>query len=186
MCSMFILPHHQVLSTLVSLKMANMANGASFLFSVCFFFLLITKSQSVYVVSSYGAKGDGRTDSTAAFLKAWHAACSASGSAAIYVPGGSYLVGPVKFEGPCRSSRIDIRIDGTIVATGYQRLANVDRWLAFHSVQGVSIYGGTLDGRGAALWSCKASHHGCPSGAAVNSILVFLNPMSLYSSIPSS
>lgn len=165
--------------------MANLANGVSFLFPICFFFLLITKSQSVYVVSSYGAKGDGRTDSTAAFLKAWHAACSASGSAAIYVPGGSYLVGPVKFEGPCRSSRIDIRIDGTIVAPGYQRLANVDRWLAFRSVQGVSIYGGTLDGRGAALWSCKASHHGCPSGAAVNSILVFLNPLSIYSSIRS-
>lgn len=138
------------------------------LLSTLVLLLLIAPAMSVYVVSDYGAKADGRTDSTAAFQLAWGAACAASGPAVVHVPGGSYLVGPATFKGPCRSNRIDIRIDGTIVAPGYQRLANADRWLNFHGVQGVSIYGGTLDGQGGALWSCKSGGGRCPSGAGVS------------------
>lgn len=120
-------------------------------------------------VLSLGAKGDGQTDSTNPFLKAWAAACGSVQPATIYVPPGRYLLGQAKFYGSqCKNSHITIRIDGTLVApSDYHVLGNADNWLLFEQVSGVSIYGGTLDGQGSGLWACKASGYGCPQGATV-------------------
>ncbi|KAL6349071.1 hypothetical protein AAG906_033727 [Vitis piasezkii] len=45
-----------------------------------------------YNVVNLGAKGDGHTDSTKAFLNAWAAACGSASPATIYVPPGRYLL----------------------------------------------------------------------------------------------
>ncbi|KAJ0035673.1 hypothetical protein Pint_24954 [Pistacia integerrima] len=119
-----------------------------------------------YNVLSFGAKGNGVTDSTQAFSKAWVAACGSTESTTIYVPKGRYLLGSMTFKGDCKNTDITMRIDGTLVApSDYHVLAQADNWLSFEGVSGVSITGGALDAKGSALWNCKAKGTNCPNGA---------------------
>ncbi|CAK7324995.1 unnamed protein product [Dovyalis caffra] len=119
-----------------------------------------------YSVLSYGAKPDGKTDSTKAFAAAWSQACASTQPATISVPKGSFSLGQLRFQGPCRNNAILLRIDGTLVAPSkYGVIGNANNWLMFEQVNGVTISGGTLDGQGAGLWSCKNSGKDCPNGA---------------------
>ncbi|KAL5783969.1 hypothetical protein ACOSQ2_006361 [Xanthoceras sorbifolium] len=119
-----------------------------------------------YNVVSFGAKPDGKTDSTKAFLAAWAGACGSVTSATIYVPPGRFLLKNAAFQGPCKSSRVSILIDGTLVAPAdYRVIGDASNWLFFQHVNGVSISGGVLDGQGTGLWACKNSGNNCPSGA---------------------
>ncbi|KAM6567741.1 hypothetical protein CsatA_026869 [Cannabis sativa] len=129
-------------------------------------------TSSFNVLMGFGAKPNGLTDSTEAFLRAWEAACASTEAALIYVPKGRYLVRPMDFKGPCKSPYITFRIDGTLVAPDdYQVLGGAENWLNFQRVSGVSIVGGALDARGSALWACKANpDKSCPSGATSLSI----------------
>ncbi|XP_010413042.1 PREDICTED: polygalacturonase-like [Camelina sativa] len=130
-------------------------------------FLLIRSSTAAYNynVVNFGAKPDGRTDSTKAFLGAWQAACRSAASVTITVPRGSFLLKPVEFRGPCRS-RITFQIYGTIVApSDYRGLGNSGYWILFVKVNRISINGGTLDARGASFWACRKSGKSCPAGA---------------------
>nr|TKS16533.1 hypothetical protein D5086_0000022670 [Populus alba] len=109
---------------------------------------------------------DGKTDSTKAFAAAWSQACASTQPATISVPKGSFALGQVRFQGPCKNNAILVRIDGTLVApSDYGVLGKAQNWLIFEHVNGVTISGGTLDGQGAGLWSCKNSGKDCPSGA---------------------
>ncbi|KAK3444320.1 LOW QUALITY PROTEIN: hypothetical protein EUGRSUZ_H01886, partial [Eucalyptus grandis] len=136
---------------------------ASLLFMA--FHIGITSSQAAiaataaeYDVVSLGAKPDGVTDSTRAFVGAWLAACGSEKPAMISVPPGRFLVGGATFNGPCKNNAIRWHIQGVITApTDYSVLGNVGTWLLFQYVDGMSISGGILDGQGAALWACKAS-----------------------------
>ncbi|XP_044500305.1 polygalacturonase-like [Mangifera indica] len=119
-----------------------------------------------YNVLSFGAKGNGVTDSTQAFNETWAAACGSAESAIIYVPKGRYLLGSINFQGDCKNSDITLRIDGTLVAPAdYRVLGQADSWLSFKGVSGVSVIGGALDAMGTALWNCKAKGSNCPNGA---------------------
>ncbi|KAI8568573.1 hypothetical protein RHMOL_Rhmol02G0211700 [Rhododendron molle] len=131
------------------------------------FFSLSLATAATYNVVTLGAKGDGTSDSTNSFLSAWRAACDSVYPATIYVPPGKYLVGKTVFGGVCKSSAINIHIDGTLLAPAdYRVIGSLDNWLVFEHVTGVSIYGGgTLDGQGTGLWACKASGQSCPLGA---------------------
>ncbi|XP_034598150.1 polygalacturonase [Setaria viridis] len=128
---------------------------------------------AVYDVAGFGAKPDGRTDSSTAFADAWSAACRSLEPATVYVPHGEFLLSRAAFAGPC-SSRVTVQIDGTLVApSGYtSRGGSGDVWIVFDHVDGLTMSGGTLDGRGPALWACKAAGHGgCPSGATSLTVL---------------
>ncbi|XP_004244826.1 polygalacturonase-like [Solanum lycopersicum] len=139
--------------------------------SLQFFFLssislfLIIPYCLAYNVVNFGAKGDGKTDSTAPFLRAWMSACSSTSPSNVYVPKGTYLIRPVTFTGPCRS-RIEFRNDGTIVApVDYNVIGGSNFWILFYKVSRLSIYGGTIDAKGHSFWSCRRSGHSCPPGA---------------------
>ncbi|EOY19569.1 Glycoside hydrolase [Theobroma cacao] len=138
-------------------------------------------------VLAFGAKPNGKTDSTKAFLEAWNAACGSADSTMIYVPKGRYLLGSMAFKGDCKSPQITIRIDGTLVAPGdYSVLGKSASWLSFEGVSDVSIIGGALDAKGPALWACKTSHTNCPSGATTlsftNSNNVRINGLTSFNS----
>ncbi|XVF08383.1 hypothetical protein REPUB_Repub06bG0221800 [Reevesia pubescens] len=131
-------------------------------------------------VISYGAKADGTTDSTKAFLAAWTSVCASTKPASIYVPKGRFLLRNVDFRGQCNNNDISIRIDGTLLAPAdYRVTGNAKTWLSFQNVDGLSIYGGILDAKGTGLWACKNSRKGCPSGATSlsfsnsNNIVIF-------------
>ncbi|CAH2079381.1 unnamed protein product, partial [Thlaspi arvense] len=43
-------------------------------------------------------------------------------------------------------------------------------WIFFNHLDGITVYGGVLDARGASLWDCKKSGKTCPSGATLASL----------------
>ncbi|KAL3370524.1 hypothetical protein AABB24_007529 [Solanum stoloniferum] len=56
-------------------------------------------------VDRFGAKGDGKIDDTNAFQKAWKEVCSSSNVVNFVVSKNKkYLLKPIKFSGPCKSS----------------------------------------------------------------------------------
>ncbi|KAI9195553.1 hypothetical protein LWI28_016003 [Acer negundo] len=126
-----------------------------------------SSAKTNYNVLSFGARGNGVTDSTQAFINAWAAACASTEPNTILVPKGRYLLGPVAFTGGCKSSDITLQIDGTLVAPAdFRVLGQAENWVSFDQVTGVSIIGGSLDAKGTALWVCKAqSGTNCPNGA---------------------
>ncbi|CAL5417151.1 unnamed protein product [Camellia sinensis] len=125
----------------------------------------ISSSLAFYNVVSFGAKPDGRTDSTQPFLRAWMAACSSARPAMVYVPRGTFLIRSVTFNGPCRN-RIVFEIDGTLVAPwDYHVIGNTGNWIYFKQVSWVSVHGGTIDARGAGFWACRKTSGPCPAGA---------------------
>ncbi|KAI5557915.1 hypothetical protein BDE02_17G003600 [Populus trichocarpa] len=136
------------------------------LFFIIFFAFSPLAKAAQFSVLSYGATPDGKTDSTKAFAAAWAQACASTQPATISVPKGSFSLGQVRFQGPCNNRAILVRIDGTLVApSDYKVIGNAKNWLIFEHVNGVTVSGGTLDGQGAGLWSCKNSGKGCPRGA---------------------
>ncbi|KAL5990752.1 hypothetical protein ACLOJK_011656 [Asimina triloba] len=146
-----------------------MAHSTNFLLALLFLFLL-RSANGAYNILDFGARPDGETAATQSLLKAWAAACASPSPATILVPNGSFLLGPTVLRGPCKS-KISIQIYATFLApSDYAALATSGRWLHFDSVQGLSIYGGTFDGRGAGLWACKAARRQCPAGATSLSI----------------
>ena len=108
-----------------------------------------------------GAKGDGKTDSTQAILKAWKNACDATGTQKIVIPAGNFLTGAIGLKGPCKSSII-IRLDGNMLGTG-DLSAYKTNWIEVQNVDNFAINGhGTLDGQGALVWKqnqCQKSYN---------------------------
>ncbi|PSS34848.1 Polygalacturonase [Actinidia chinensis var. chinensis] len=120
---------------------------------------------AAYNVISFGAKPDGQTDSTQAFLRAWTSACNSVQAATIYVPRGRFLLKAVVFRGPCKN-QINVQIDGTLIAPlDYRAMGNSGNWILFIKVNRVRVTGGTLDAKGAGFWACRASGNNCPVGA---------------------
>ncbi|KAG4956437.1 Polygalacturonase [Glycine max] len=136
---------------------------------LCTWFSTSSAKATSYNVVDFGAKPDGATDATAAFLSAWNKACSSNKPAGIHVPQGRFLIArAVTFHGQCANRAISITIRGTLVAPSqYTFVGNSLYWLTFDQVSGVSIHGGVLDARGSFLWDCKyKATPNCPIGAA--------------------
>eukprot|EP00258_Populus_trichocarpa_P050458 XP_024466477.1 polygalacturonase [Populus trichocarpa] len=88
----------------------------------------ISSAETIYNVQTYGAKPNGKTDSTQAFLDAWAAACGSTDPTIIYIPEGRYLLGSVAFTGGnCKSPDIIVRIDGTLIAPEDYRILGLAR-----------------------------------------------------------
>ncbi|KAK3011813.1 hypothetical protein RJ639_010620 [Escallonia herrerae] len=112
-------------------------------------------------VDSFGAEGDGTSDDTQAFEKAWKEACSSTGAVFVVPKNKNYLVKPIRFTGPCKSA-LTMQIYGTIEASDDRSDYNGDRrhWLRFDSVQNLVVQGGgVIDGNGKIWWqnSCKVN-----------------------------
>ncbi|ESQ44323.1 hypothetical protein EUTSA_v10005982mg [Eutrema salsugineum] len=121
-----------------------------------------TSASSTVSVSDFGAKGDGKTDDTQAFKKAWKKACSTNGVSKFLVPKGkTYLLKSTRFRGPCKSLR-NFQILGTLSASTKRSDYKNDKnhWLILEDVNNLSIDGGStgiIEGNGKIWWqnSCK-------------------------------
>jgi len=153
--------------------MAQIVLHALLLFLYTFTPATVAEGVTLNVVN-FGAKQDGETDSTNAFLSAWGRACSSTTPTTIHVPLGRFSVGKVVFKGPCKNKGITVRIDGALVApSNYDVIGNGGKWLYFDEVDGVAVFGGVLDGQGIGLWECKRSGKICPTGATVRNQIIF-------------
>ncbi|EOA39331.1 hypothetical protein CARUB_v10012375mg [Capsella rubella] len=135
------------------------------LFTLLITFISVSSSASnAFNVVSFGAKPDGVTDSTAAFLKAWQGACVSAASATVVVPKGTFLLKAITFGGPCKS-KITFQVSGTVVAPAdYRAFGNSGYWILFNKVSKMSLVGGTFDARANGFWSCRNSGQNCPPG----------------------
>ncbi|GMY26249.1 probable polygalacturonase At1g80170 [Fagus crenata] len=121
-------------------------------------------------VDSFGAVGDGVSDDTQAFVKAWNIACSTPKSVFLVPQGRRYLVNATRFKGPC-SDKLVIQIDGMIIAPDEPK--NWDpklprTWLDFSKLNRVIFQGnGVIDGSGSKWWaaSCKKNKSNPCKGA---------------------
>ncbi|XP_042500560.1 probable polygalacturonase At3g15720 [Macadamia integrifolia] len=115
------------------------------------------KQPNSFDVIDYGAVGDGTTDDSGAFMKAWAAVCGAdpSDTPTLTIPSGkTFLLKPLEFNGPCKPHNVNVEVSGSIVApnsiSGYE---GHDVWLSFKGIDGLIISGtGQIDGRGSVWW----------------------------------
>ncbi|XVE82417.1 hypothetical protein DITRI_Ditri16bG0003000 [Diplodiscus trichospermus] len=124
----------------------------------------IGNCQSLNVVD-FGAVGDGTTDDSPAFSKAWTALCAASNNPTLEIPSTkTFLLKQVQFSGPCKSKTIQIKVLGKIIAPNDNKWAKCDNgcWLCFSNVAGLTIDGtAQIDGNGAAWWNKVLSFQKC-------------------------
>ncbi|XP_041005356.1 exopolygalacturonase-like [Juglans microcarpa x Juglans regia] len=128
----------------VNLKLALM----SLVFLVAF--NAINHAQAaVFDVTTHGAKPG--ADMTAALTSAWKEACAAAGKNQVVVPKGTFQLGPVSLEGPCKGP-IEFQNQGTIQAPADPSKFQ-DFWIQFLHVDGFTLSGaGTFDGQGQTAW----------------------------------
>ncbi|KAL5537538.1 hypothetical protein UlMin_044753 [Ulmus minor] len=129
-------------------------------------------------VDSFGAVGDGVSDDTQAFQKAWDMACSSTKAVLLVPQGRRYLVNATKFRGPC-ADKLTVQIEGTIVAPDEPSDWNpkfARTWLYFSKLDRVLFQGhGVIDGSGSKWWaaSCKKNKtnpcKGAPSALTIDS-----------------
>ncbi|XP_077214216.1 exopolygalacturonase-like isoform X2 [Tasmannia lanceolata] len=76
----------------------------------------------------------------------------------VFIPEGTFLVGPATFKGPCKGSMV-FQIKGLVKAPADLSKFESDGWIEFHYINGLMITGGgTFDGQGASAWP----HNQCP------------------------
>ncbi|XP_020224229.1 probable polygalacturonase At3g15720 [Cajanus cajan] len=118
----------------------------------------LSSTTTTFNVLQYGAIGDGKTNDSPAFLKAWKDVCqSKSHISRLIIPAKrTFLLKPTTFSGPCKSNYTYIQLLGDIVApetkSEYSGF-HTNTWLGFSYVNGLIISGkGTIDGKGSAWW----------------------------------
>src|ERR1044072_4657067 len=89
-------------------KIPNSMSMCSSSLPITLLFLMIlysatAKAATTYNVVKFGAKPDGHTDSTKAFLSAWAKACASHKPTTINVPQGRFLLGSAAFRGKCNN-----------------------------------------------------------------------------------
>ncbi|XP_030469875.2 probable polygalacturonase At1g80170 [Syzygium oleosum] len=145
--------------------------------------LPIDDGKKFFDVIEYGTVGDGRTDNTKAFKKAWNDACESKASVpTMHIPQNkTYLLQPLVLRGPCNSQNLTIQIDGTLAAPGdpsawkKRDKKSCRHWIMIGDVDGLSVLGsGAIDGNGSGWWDhslCRHRHVGCgkkPTGLVID------------------
>lgn len=122
-------------------------------------------AQSVYDVTSFGAKGDGRTDDAIAIQKAIDR-CSAEGGGVVLFPRNhTFIAGPIELK-----SNVEIHLESTasLVANPDESIYHLSAfgknegegmmWIHAKNADNISITGrGTIDGNGIAFMGAELS-----------------------------
>ncbi|KAK8544738.1 hypothetical protein V6N13_045817 [Hibiscus sabdariffa] len=125
-----------------------------FMFGISLSHSVTGNAQHYFDVGKFGAVGDGKTDDSPAFLKAWEAVCGARGeTATLKIPADKiFLLYPLEFAGPCKSSSIHIQVliserptallfhlCNDLRLSGLTHLNSQNNHISIHSCSGVSI-----------------------------------------------
>lgn len=82
--------------------------GAGVLLLLC---IAIGYSEPTFHVGEFGAIGDGKTDDSQAFLKAWKELCEAHRSPTLEISAAkTFLLNPTSFQGPCNSTTPHLQV----------------------------------------------------------------------------
>ncbi|XP_019090110.1 PREDICTED: probable polygalacturonase At3g15720 [Camelina sativa] len=127
-----------------------------------------------YNVLDFGAIGDGQTDDSMAFVQAWNATCRGEeNNNTLVIPSGqTFLLQPIKFNGPCKSTSIKIQLDGVIIAPSNIKAWSNPKsqmWISFSSVFGLIVDGsGKIDGGGSSFWELNLTASQRPTALHIN------------------
>ncbi|KAJ0989754.1 hypothetical protein J5N97_008110 [Dioscorea zingiberensis] len=118
-----------------------------------------TRNGVVFNVKDFGAVANGLTNDTEAFDAAWKEACAVKGNATLRIPEGTYMVGPIMFEGPCNGF-MEVQLKGLLLAPTNLSVFYPEysrNWIEFRHLNNLLVHGGgILDGQGYSAWP---SHH---------------------------
>ncbi|KAI4344948.1 hypothetical protein L6164_012123 [Bauhinia variegata] len=127
----------------------------------CLCIRMIADANPNFNVMDYGAKGDGQTDDSQAFLKVWKNVCNATGTPTLLIPQGkTFLLQPISFMGACNPTSITVELQGDLVAPNSMDAwkwpdsnTNKGYWIRFSDINGLVVNGGgQIDGQGAPWW----------------------------------
>ncbi|RVW37638.1 Polygalacturonase [Vitis vinifera] len=91
-------------------------------------------------VTKHGAKADG-SDISQALLAAWKEACASPTPSSVLVPAGTYGLGQICFEGPCKAP-INLIVEGTLKAPVDTKNFKADAgWVAFQNIDHFTLSG---------------------------------------------
>ncbi|XP_037491752.1 LOW QUALITY PROTEIN: exopolygalacturonase [Jatropha curcas] len=143
--------------------------------SLLLLFLSTVEAQAVFDITKYGAQADEKTDCCEAVMSAWKEACAA-GSSKVLIPKGTFLMGIVKLEGPCKGA-MEIELQGTLKAPADPKAIKGEGWITHRIIDHVDQLticgGGTFDGQGEAAWKandCKNGGEAPPMSLMLNCI----------------
>ncbi|GJZ39641.1 probable polygalacturonase [Tanacetum coccineum] len=142
----------------------------------CTSFCPNTANAAIFDVTTYGAKGDGITDDTQAFIHAWAGLCGDTtlNPTLVIPPDMTFLVTTVIFNGSsCISPTLNIKILGNITAPttldGWKDCEAKQFWIYVTMVQGLTIDGpGQIDGQGSTWWRNEATTATCDRPSVVH------------------
>ncbi|KAK7350539.1 hypothetical protein VNO77_09273 [Canavalia gladiata] len=139
-----------------------------------------------YNVTDYGAIGNGTSDDSRAFLKAWKKACGAQGTQTLIIPQNKvFLLKSINFTGPCKATSINFQLQGKIVAPPKNAWTdNESNFILFSNVSSLTINGsrGLIDGNGSTWWNCTnclkptALHFGSCNNLIVSYLHIINSP----------
>ncbi|XP_039685087.1 probable polygalacturonase At3g15720 [Medicago truncatula] len=87
-------------------------------------------NNNIFNVIAYGARGDGISDDTQAFLRAWNHTCGAEGTSTLVIPPKKlYFVNNLEFRGACKATSILIQLKGKIVAPPKKAFKDASYWI---------------------------------------------------------
>lgn len=116
--------------------------------------MLVARNEAAeFTLQKYGAKADGKSDDSMAITKAFTDACKSVDPSRLVIPKGTYMVGPIKFTGPCQAP-ITIQADGAVFIASVDpaQFKNTNGWIFFQSINNFTMTGGTFDGQGKTAW----------------------------------
>ncbi|KAL6975631.1 galacturonan 1,4-alpha-galacturonidase [Sarracenia purpurea var. burkii] len=131
---------------------SKLINGAIWWF-LCIGMIIRQSNGADFDVKKYGAKADGKSDDSQAMVSAWKEACASADPSRVVIAKGNYMVGPVKFEGPCKAP-ITILAQGDWKAPAdVRQFESHDGWIVLENIDGLTLSGGgSFDGQGAVAW----------------------------------
>eukprot|EP00727_Mastigamoeba_balamuthi_P013778 m51a1_g9022 putative polygalacturonase (461) ;mRNA; r:184113-185560 len=115
-------------------------------------YVSVTVGDTVHDITRYGARGDGRTDDSAAIQKAIDAATGAGGGVVVIPAGRTFLFKGISING----DHTELNIEGTLlISNDYKHWpSNLKAAITIPAKSNVAITGrGTIDGQGAVWWA---------------------------------
>ncbi|CAM8985353.1 unnamed protein product [Rhodiola kirilowii] len=111
----------------------------------------------VFDITKFGAKPN--ADATAALTSAWKEACASTTPSKIVVPKGTFILGLIKFDGPCKAP-IELNVQGTLQSpSDLESFKGADGWVVFGHLDFFTMSGnGAFDGQGHIGWEKNDCH----------------------------